>query len=439
MSETALVLAGHGSHISPRTAGIVWDMVDQLRGQGAADEVAACFWKEPPAYHQVLDTLMARRVFVVPVFTAQGFFTRQVIPAEMGLTGAMTRRDGKTIRLTPTLGQHPVMAGVVRRLTLRTLREYELDASDCAVAVIGHGTPRDPQSRDAARDQARQLRQTGCVREVVDVYLDDEPAIPSVYASTSARNIIALPFFLAPGSHVSRDLPRALGMDGAGSPQTIRGRQVYYTAPVGLDAGMPDAILQLAYDSGMPERRSDCHDAWRGFPTAGREALLHALDEAGMLRFGETRVTAERVWHGKYDKSVAISSPAELRAFVREQPFRPLPTADDMPGGWHVALDEPAQAHAVLETLYPGLTADWAAANAGKLKTETLAATSARQVGMFKQAHRLAKDIIETTLERVCGPCIRQPTWHDGAQDGLPCKAACNLWLSTALKIGEGV
>ena len=50
MSEIALVLAGHGSHISPHTAGIVWRYVDLLRLWGVADEITACFWKEPPAF-----------------------------------------------------------------------------------------------------------------------------------------------------------------------------------------------------------------------------------------------------------------------------------------------------------------------------------------------------------------------------------------------------
>ena len=87
MTGTALVLAGHGSHISPETAGIVWEQVDKLRALNVADEVTAAFWKETPSFHQVIDTLTADDMTIVPLFTAQGYFTQTVIPAEMGLTG----------------------------------------------------------------------------------------------------------------------------------------------------------------------------------------------------------------------------------------------------------------------------------------------------------------------------------------------------------------
>ena len=90
MSGVALVLAGHGSHISAETAGVVWGYVDRLRRMGVADEITACFWKEQPALSRVLDSVAADEVVIVPVFTAQGYFTRDVLPAEMGLTGALT-------------------------------------------------------------------------------------------------------------------------------------------------------------------------------------------------------------------------------------------------------------------------------------------------------------------------------------------------------------
>ncbi|MCY4147375.1 MAG: hypothetical protein OXF90_13015, partial [Chloroflexi bacterium] len=77
MSGVALVLAGHGSHISANTAGIVWGYVDRLRRMGVADEITACFWKEPPAFSQALGTLESSQVVIVPLFTANGYFTSQ--------------------------------------------------------------------------------------------------------------------------------------------------------------------------------------------------------------------------------------------------------------------------------------------------------------------------------------------------------------------------
>ena len=93
----------------------------------------------------------------------------------------------------------------------------------------------------------------------------------------------------------------------------------------------------------------------------------------------------------------------------------------------------------MLETIYPGLVADWAAARAGNLRIEPLAETAARQLGMFREVHLLSDVAIEATIEQVCGNCVREPTWWDAdLRHDLPCRAACNFWLSAAVK-SEGV
>ncbi len=450
MTESALILAGHGSHISPNTAGVVWSYVDRLRALGTAEEVTACFWKEPPALNQVLDTVQAAQVFVVPVFTARGYFTASVIPSEMALQGPVTRRDGKQIILTRPLGEHPAMTRVVRNIVRAHIDEHQLDPADTAVAIIGHGTRRNPNSRDTTRYQAKSLRDLNWVGEVVDVYLDDEPDIPSLYRRTRAGNIIALPYFLAPGSHVSIDVPRALGLRdlcGCAAPETVAGRQVFYTQSLSDDASVCSAIHELALEAGLPKRRNPGPDPWRGFPKVGRGTLLKALKEGEKrgkkekqpLQFGQVLLTDKHVWHcDNAENSAAMPTAAQLRDRLRAAPFRPLPTAADLPAGWHVDLDQPAQAHAVLETVYPGLVADWALQRQGKFAAEPLKVTSQRQLGMFKDIHNLAAELIERTIYNVCGACVRQPTWWvDEPASELPCKAACNLWLSRAAEARE--
>ena len=452
MTDSALILAGHGSHISPNTAGVVWGYVDRLRALGAADEVTACFWKEPPALSQVLDSVAAAQVYVVPVFTARGYFTSAVIPAEMALQGPVTRRGGQTITLTPPLGEHPAMTSVVRDIAREHIAKHNLDPADTAVAIIGHGTRRNPNSRATTRYQAQVLRELNWVAEVVDVYLDDEPNIPSIYQCTSASNIIALPYFLASGSHVSMDVPRALGLSSLAAPQTVAGRKVFYTQSL---SGAPvcSALHELALEAGLPLRQVAVTDTWSGFPKVGRELLIKALKQKkekkknriskeNPLRFGPVMVTEKRVWHCSNDEnSVALSSAEQLRARLRGKParaFRPLPTATDLPSGWQVDLEQPWQAHAVLETVFPGLVADWARQRQGSFAAETLEGTSERQVGMFKGIHNLAVALLEQTVAKVCGACIRQPTWwKDEPRTDLPCKEPCNFWLSSAAELGE--
>src|SRR5260221_5756166 len=109
-ARTALVIAGHGSHLSPSTAAPAWQHADSIRAMGLFDEVTCAFWKEAPSLRRVLDTLSAEDITIVPLFTSQGYFSQTVLPSELGLKNPP---EGKVIRYTETVGQHPNMGRVV--------------------------------------------------------------------------------------------------------------------------------------------------------------------------------------------------------------------------------------------------------------------------------------------------------------------------------------
>ncbi len=441
MRRVALILAGHGSHISAETAGVVWRYVDALRRLGVADEITACFWKEAPALSRALDTVIADDIVVVPVFTAQGYFAGEVIPQEMGITAGLNKSGGTRIYLTPTIGEHLQLEAIALARLRGALARHRLDPAQTAAAIIGHGSPRSPRSRKAAARLAASIRRLHWLRQVEAVYLDDEPAIASIYRSTSAPHLLALPFFLAAGSHVSIDVPRALGIDAVAAPQRAQGRTVYYCEPVGSDETICGVILDLARESGLPFTPKAGGSAWSGFPSAGHKTFLRALAAAGELQLGQLRISAERV-RPLLDESAGsrpVRHPAALRQLLRAAPFRPLPTRTDLPRGWHVPLESSADAPAVVETVYPGLLADWAAARAGKLRIETLADIGKRQRGMFQDIQRLPPALIQKTISEICGDCSRQPVWWraPAPMPALPCPAACNVWLSAARNYGD--
>ena len=467
-----MVLAGHGSHISPQTAGLVWAHVDALRRLGVADEVTAAFWKEAPSFHTVFNSLRAENITVVPLFTAQGYFTQTVIPAEMGLTGPITQRDGRIIRYTRTLNEHPYLSEMVRRRVREALDQHQLAGEQTAVAIIGHSTRRNPESRKATEAQAEQLRALGWVAQVEAVYLDDAPEIGDIYRLTSAPNLIAVPYFLALGSHTTIDVPARLGLAPGAQRGVVEERQVYYTSPVGVDAALQDVIVELAREAGglqpftgtsspLVSHPSSCEQVtwnlrigarhalpaethptpslneWCAFPAVGGEALWAAVTAAGVLRFGGLRLMPDevRAW-GDETAADVIETPAALRERGRETPFRSLPTSDDLPGGWRVPVDSAARLHAAVETVYPGAAADWAAEQAGALTVTPLKAVAERQTGLYRRLEALPPGRERAVVEQVCGQCVRGPTWFYGVTpcDRLPCREACNHWLSAALE-----
>jgi sirohydrochlorin cobaltochelatase len=102
----ALVIVGHGSHLNEDSSLPVYEHAARIRERfgDEYDEVVECFWKEEPSMRHVLDTVESEDVYVVPAFISEGYFTQQVIPRELGLTGPVTRKGGKTIHYAGPLG-----------------------------------------------------------------------------------------------------------------------------------------------------------------------------------------------------------------------------------------------------------------------------------------------------------------------------------------------
>src|SRR6056297_1920072 len=81
----SLVIVAHGSHLNPDSAAPTHTHADTVRETGAFDEVRTGFWKEEPSLREVLRTVEADEVYVVPLFISEGYFTEQVIPRELRL------------------------------------------------------------------------------------------------------------------------------------------------------------------------------------------------------------------------------------------------------------------------------------------------------------------------------------------------------------------
>lgn len=488
MPSTALILAGHGSHISANTAGLVWDAVDALRRMSVADEITAAFWKEMPSYATVFDSIVSEDITILPLFTAQGYFTRTVLPAEMGLgeplippapqierfaKGEAARKPSSSqrppivmeiggkqriVRYARTLGEHPAIAQIVRDRVDMAIAAAGVTPDQVAIAVIGHSTRRNPESRKATEAQAMLLRGAMPVREVVSVYLDDTPSIPDVYSMTTAPYIIAVPFFLAAGSHTTQDVPEALGMPlftpnpdadprktdeiPALRASQVEGRTVIYTQPIGTKVELSRMAIDLARAAGSPLHTMYPGSPWNGFPARGYETARRMAANVP-AQFGQLWITASDVRHirdrNKHDL-MQIESPADLRSIVRENPFRPLATADDLPGGWCVTINGDARRlHAAVETVYPGVLGSSHHTREFGIDPLAWQAVIARQTGQYTALYDMSPSQHRRVMDSVCKHCVQAPLWADEAtpDKGLLCREPCNVWLSEAVKTRE--
>lgn len=240
--KRGLLLVGHGSHLNPNSSAPVYQHAEEIRRRGDFDDVRTAFWKEEPSLARAFDGWDADDITVVPVFIATGYFTEQVIPRELGLTGLLSRVGGRTVRYTGAIGAHPRLADVIE------LRAREASAGpDAALAILGHGTPRNPNSERNIYLQAERVAARGVFREVTTVFLDQEPNMRDVLRYTSAETVVIVPLFIADGWHVDETIPEELDLEG---PETVRnGRRIRYAGAVGTHPSLADVILQAAEEA----------------------------------------------------------------------------------------------------------------------------------------------------------------------------------------------
>ncbi len=238
--KQTLVLVGHGSHYNRQSSAPVFQHAARMRKRGLFDEVRVGFWKEEPSLARCLDGLSAGVATVVPLFMSSGYFTEQVVPREMKLSGSLTQRGALSIRYTGPIGAHAGIADLIRERA----REAGADAST-AIAVLGHGTPRNPNSEKTIYEQAERVAKAREFAEVVTVFLDQEPGMGRIWELTRAYHVVVVPLFMSDGWHVDETIPDELGLSGQ---QALRGERVMsYTPAIGTHpriSGIIDALIR---------------------------------------------------------------------------------------------------------------------------------------------------------------------------------------------------
>jgi sirohydrochlorin cobaltochelatase len=247
----ALVIVGHGSHLNGDSSLPVYEHAQRIRGSGEFDEVVECFWKEEPSMRHVLDTVESEEVYVVPAFISEGYFTQQVIPRELGLTGPLSRVGTKTVHYAGPLGTFEGMPDVILERTDDLMRGREVSGRT-ALVLLGHGTDLNKNSGGVIYLNAGRIRERGIYDLVAVGFLDQEPEIGGVVDGVEADNAILIPVFIAEGWHTRETIPEDLGLTG--EVTTRDGKTIYYGAPVGTHPSMANLIAARARESMAAER-----------------------------------------------------------------------------------------------------------------------------------------------------------------------------------------
>lgn len=464
----ALVIAGHGSHLSARSSEPVYRHADAIRQRGVFDEVRECFWKEEPPLSRMLELVESDQLFVVPLFVSQGYFTREVIPRELGLDGpapSVTRKAGKTVHYCGPIGTHPWMTEMILRRAEETAGLSERESKETALIVIGHGTERNAGSSGVILRVADEARRAGVFASVEPGFLDQSPEVGEVLERVKERRVVLVPFFVAEGWHTQETIPDGLGIHrpGVSSVSEKDGRVIHYAAPVGTFPEVADIVVQRAREAGakLAEPGSDAHRTGGGGMAAAREALLEWIGEAGRRNFLQVEISClgkdrYQVRHrddsGFASQALDSSSdPCAARRIAQSDEkgeHRPLKTSPTLRRGWVLTGLDGSGLGTALDYLYPGCALHWHQGREGAVRTTSWRETAARQSGIHASVRLLEEGALRDAVEACCAPevCLRAVQWgveegappvaggegEAGSQAEVPCPEACSMFISLA-------
>jgi len=253
-SDCALILAGHGSTENPDSSLPARALVNELEKRQLFREVKAAFWLEDPGYASCLEGIEADHVFIVPHFTAEGYYTKEIVPREFGLRGRVSRHPDRWIYYCDPAGLHPSMTDAI----LARVHELRLKAVDREICLMiaGHGTPRHRNSQAVVLSQVEKLRKRGNFGQVEAAFMEVDPLIEHWDQTSRYNNVVMVPYFMSDGLHVTEDIPQLIGVKEGQwpDPYTRAGKSIWYTRSIGTSSSMVEVILEMVrgFDPNQP-------------------------------------------------------------------------------------------------------------------------------------------------------------------------------------------
>jgi len=278
-SDCAVVLVGHGSTLNAESSAPTYQHADELRRRGVFGQVLEAFWKLEPSLAAVLRAAFAPRVFVVPLFISEGYFTQEVIPRELGFAfkdgryQCVRNRGTQTIYYCGPVGTHDSMTKLLLERARDVVAKHPFprapSPAETALFVAGHGTSNNENSRKAIERQVELIAAMNIYAGVYPVFMEEEPHVRDCYEMSPAKNLVMVPFFISDGLHSHEDIPVMLGENPAvvqerlkqkqptwRNPTEKRGKRLWYAPSIGNEPLMADVIIERVREAAAAQRVS---------------------------------------------------------------------------------------------------------------------------------------------------------------------------------------
>ncbi|HEY4952399.1 MAG TPA: CbiX/SirB N-terminal domain-containing protein, partial [Verrucomicrobiae bacterium] len=217
-SDAMLVVLGHGTVLNDDSAAPVYQHAAELRRRKIFADVRAAFWKQAPQIKKVLAEICARRVFIVPLFISEGYFSTEIIPKELGFNfpeNLKLKIQNSELFYCSPVGSHDSMTRVLLARAKEIVEKFPFPRapknSDITLFVAGHGTEKNVNSRKAIERQVGLIRAQKIYAAVHAIFLEESPRIADCYQIAQTKNLVIVPFFIRDGLHTQEDIPVLLG------------------------------------------------------------------------------------------------------------------------------------------------------------------------------------------------------------------------------------
>ena len=163
-SDAALVVLGHGTTLNDQSAAPVFQHAAELRRREIFAEVREAFWKQEPHVKKVLAEISAPRMFIVPFFISDGYFSTEIIPQELGFPSVPStiNHQPSTWFYCRPVGSHDLMTKVILARADEVVKQFPFPRApkpaDTTLLIAGHGTSRNANSRKAVERQVELIR-----------------------------------------------------------------------------------------------------------------------------------------------------------------------------------------------------------------------------------------------------------------------------------------
>jgi sirohydrochlorin cobaltochelatase len=272
-SDAALVLLGHGSTMNDSPGDVVYQHARELRSRQLFAEVREAFWKQDPKIKDVLSGLSADRIFIVPLFISEGYFSDEVIPRELGFKmegesefSRTQQRGSQTLFYCEPVGTHDSITSVLLERAREVVEKNPFPrapkAKDLTLFIAGHGTEQNENSRASIQHQADIIRSQNLYAGVHAVFLEEAPKVSECFYIAETRHIVVVPFFISEGMHTQEDIPVMLGdskrivQQRLGmrqppwrNPTERNGKLIWYSSIVGTHPLIANVILERVRDA----------------------------------------------------------------------------------------------------------------------------------------------------------------------------------------------